>query len=345
MRLQRSILPVTFLLMIFAGGCSDNKTVTPVTDSSFASKIVSTTPFDGCSQVDVSTPIIVRFSSPQDTASYGLCNFAISSHTEFTMSKFADSAIIFPVSQWDENSEIILFICSGEVNGGTEGQDAVYVRGEKLSVFHTKINHPLIASITPVNYMNYELPPSYFMVEFTEDMNLETLNNSTFYMEGLAGTIEKQSRSAKFIPEDSFEFSYRGIIKGIIETAEGTPLGRDIEINIFRLKIAYTLSNCYVYPSSNAKNVPVNSDVEIQLYHNEPRVDASNLHAYLSGNGRQIPCAMTSFGDKIVFAPSEQLAPNTEYEIFVSGYIEDYRYHWPYSMNLNWSFTTAPAEK
>lgn len=338
MRLLRSTFLILLLLSLFIGGCSDDKSVTPTADQGFASKIASVTPADGSSQVELTTPIVIRFSSPQDTSSYSRIDFAISTEREYTLSKFSDSAVFSPVSQWEENSRIILLLFSDRVDHGTH-----YSGYTPFSAFITKITHPLIASISPVNNQTNVEPQFQFTVRFTEAMNPATITASTFYIEGVTGTIEKDSISATFTPEYYYvdEYSFRGIIKGEIETANGTQLGQDIETGFSIYGVAQSLACYYVVPSSNATDFPINGNIFMHFIGSSTiGLDVSGLQAYLSGDEIEIPCSISSWESTVNINPVSDLDTNTTYTVSVTGHVIDPEFNWPISVDISWSFTT-----
>jgi hypothetical protein len=210
-----------------AGNASTSSTVWTFTTAP-APTVLSTAPSDGATNVSVSNPITVTFSTAMDATTVTSSTFTIQGVTgTVSYNSLTQSAIFTPSSVLSNNSTY-----SASIGTGVKDLTGAALTAPYSWSFTTTANAdttpPTVVSTSPANGSAGIDINSPITVTFSEAMDPTTIDNTTFTVNGVSGTVtyNPATTSVTFMPSAQLSSgtAYTATISGSVKDVAGNAM-------------------------------------------------------------------------------------------------------------------------
>jgi hypothetical protein len=203
---------------------------------------------------------------------------------------------------------------------------------------------PIVTNTTPINGATSVALDQLITVTFNEEMNPETINQSSFTLNGtsqVAGVITYAGKTATFKPSAllSPNTTYTATIKRTVKDLTGNALQTETNWT-FSTGLTVTPMVASTDPANNENNVVLNKSVSVTF--NMP-MKASSITGttYTLKQGTTAVAGTVAYsGTTAVFTPAVPLTANTVYTATVSAAVTNLD-NTPLSADYVWKFTTG----
>lgn len=341
--MKRLFLLVSAVLLVsLISACSSRDNASPdVTPPT----VVSVTPLDGASNVDISSAISVTFSEAMDTAS-AQDAFIISGNVTGTF-KWNDNTMTFtPDINLKYNTSYTCTVGTGAKDPAGNKLESPYEWG------FTTVLSPTIVSVSPSNGATGVSVSSTISVTFTRAMNTASVegafsmsDNSNNPVTGTFGW-DAMNTIMTFTPSTPLneDTNYTCTVSKGATDEDGNPF-TDAYPWSFTTGPAPTIIS--VYPSDKAVNISVNTTISVtfsEAMNQTSILDPSAISPSVSLTIEDI--SWNGSGNIATLTPSSPLVSNTTYTCTISTNAEDLAGNhldptpYTYPASYTWSFTT-----
>ncbi|BBO17612.1 conserved hypothetical protein [Candidatus Brocadia pituitae] len=235
----------------------------------------------------------------------------------------------------------------GHMNGKVDDVQ-VYNRAlndqEVLSLFNggtgSDTTPPTVNATSPQNNATNVPITSAITATFSEVMNAATITNSTFTINGVAGTVSYSGTTATFTPSSPLAYStvYTATITTGVTDVAGNPMTANYTWNFTTVAASDTTPPTVnaTSPQNNATNVPITSAITATF--SETMNAATITNSTFTING--VAGTVSYSGTTATFTPSSPLAYSTVYTATITTGVTDVAGN-PMTANYTWNFTTA----
>lgn len=337
------IRPIVLLTLILGialiWGCTEEDQLLSTTTTEEPVLFVdSISPADSAANVSIYTPVVITFMRPMDTASYTSQRFYISADVGYALSTTDTTVRFNPNSHWEENT-----LHEVEIRAGLKDTDGNIMPQDYTFSFTTGFSNPYISSVSPINQQTKVPLNAVVAAHFFDDMNPATITPSTFYIDGVSGSVSYADSTAIFTPaaDLSLDETYTAVIKSTIETAGGTAIGRDYTWQFSTIK-SDSIGPQVVSVSPVDGAIDISTAENISITFNE-EIKFAGLNASIftiTGNGIHYNGTIAVDSNVLIFDPYDALEPNTLCSVSVAGRVVDLEDNGS-PLILSWSFTTV----
>ncbi|MEE9442498.1 MAG: Ig-like domain-containing protein [candidate division Zixibacteria bacterium] len=334
---MRKIFPIcsALLALVLWFGCTEENVDLGTIPEEPIYFIDSVSPADGATSVAVNYPIIITFLRVMDTATLIGDRFDLSGDAGYAFSRNKTQATIYPYNDLEYNTEYTVTIEAGIADSIGNVMDTDYEWS-----FTTGLGISFLESTYPVNGQTQIPLDAVITVTFASELNLATINNSTFYLDNnVTGTVTYSNRIARFTPSANLpaDTTYTVTLTSDITDNTGMSLGSDYIWSfstIFSDSIPPALVR--VSPAEGEINVPANIPLSL-IFNEEIDPESVNLQVFVSFG---IEGVIRTEDSIVIFSPNQYLLNNQEYTVTFSGQVADKSGNTLY-LNYSWSFTTG----
>jgi len=328
------------------------KFTTGVTRDREIPTVTSVYPEDNSESVATNTAIVARFSEAMDPHSINAESVTITDeegNTVVGVMKTMGASVTFrPIQSLAFSTNYIVTISNQVADLATNPIEEAFIWRFSTST-EEDTTKPTITSTVPASSSNFAPTNRGLIVTFSETMDLESINSSTFYMtdtsgKKISGNINYAGDTVIFMPNDNLEFSrsYIATVTTDVRDMSGNTLGlihswsftTSSEIDTTAPQINSTLpANDTLAVNNTVITINFDKDMDTASF------NTANIKLY-NTNNELIPGTISGSSHNAIFTPTQVLDYESEYSVTVSTGIRDLaRNH--LSADYTWSFQTS----
>ncbi|MDG6027332.1 MAG: hypothetical protein E3K40_11615 [Candidatus Brocadia sp.] len=199
---------------------------------------------------------------------------------------------------------------------------------------------PTVSTTSPQSFAQNVLVASAITATFSETMNAATITNSTFTINGVAGTVSYSGTTATFAPSSPLAYStvYTATITTGVTDVAGNPMTANYTWNFTTAAASDTTPPAVnaTSPQNNATNVPIAGAITATFSEAMNAATITNSTFTINGVAGTVSYSETT----ATFTPSSPLAYSTAYTATITTGVTDVAGN-PMTANYTWNFTTA----
>ena len=347
--LKMLILPVLILL---SAGCK--KTVEETGTVGICPEVLSTSPANAATGVNLNSSVTATFNEALDPASVTATTFIVTKGSvpvAGVLSYSGVTATFTPTGDLSPNT-----VYTGRLTTGIKDPAKNAMIADFVWSFTTgagpDIIPPTVTSTDPANASIGVALNKKISVAFSETMDSLsvtksfTLANTTAGGSNVIGSVSYTGLTAVFLPTDDLlpNTTYAGTISTVAKDLAGNALVANYVFN-FTTGAAPDITRPVVtatIPTNTATNVPLNTKLSATFSEAMDPATISNSSFRLNQGSTAIPCTVTYTGMIATFAPSSNLTPNTVYTATITQAATDLAGN-AMLVDYVWSFTTGAA--
>lgn len=307
-------------------------------------EVVSVNPEDGADDVAVTAEISAEFNVDIDNATIKASAFSVNDGEIPGVLSYDSSLkkIIFtPGTYLSYNTKYTVNITKDIKNA-----EGYYLEEDYKWSFTTLNFYFDVLSVTPANYAMGIINTTSISVQFNDDINMSTVNASTFAVNGGAVTgsysYDPILRIVTFTPASELLYNtlHTVTLTTGIKSDKGDSMSSDYTWS-FTTEIYY-FNVISVYPSSGSIDVPVSADIIVQFDDNIDISSVTTSTFIVDGGAGAIPGAYSLALDQrtVTFNPDSDMTALTTYNITLTTGIQNLTAE-TMASNYTWAFTTA----
>jgi len=328
------------------------KFTTGITRDREIPSVTSVYPEDNTSNVAVNTAIVARFSEAMDPSSINAESVTIvddAGNAIVGIMKTIGASVTFrPIQSLAFSTNYIVTITDQAADLATNSLEESFTWQFSTSTEEDNTK-PTITSTVPASSSNFAPINRGLIVTFSETMDQESINSSTFYMTNtsgdlIAGNINYAGNTVTFMPNDNLVFSqsYIATVAADVRDMSGNTLGlihswsftTSSEIDTTAPQISSTLPTDGSLAVNNTP-ITINFDKDMDT----SSFNTANIKLYNASN-ELIPGTISGTSESAVFIPAHDLEYESEYSVIVGTGIRDLaRNH--LATDYSWTFQTS----
>lgn len=305
-------------------------------------EVVSVNPEDGADDVAVTAEISAEFNDDIDNATIKASAFSVNDGEIPGVLSYDSSLkkIIFtPGTYLSYNTKYTVNITKDIKNA-----EGYYLEEDYKWSFTTLNFYFDVISVTPANYAMGIINTTSISVQFNDDINMSTVNASTFAVNGGAVTgaysYDPILRIVTFTPASELLYNtlHTVTLTTGIKSEKGDSMSSDYTWS-FTTEIYY-FNVVSVYPSSGSIDVPVSADIIVQFDDNIDLSSVTTSTFIVDGGAGAISGVYALDQRTVTFNPDSDMTALTTYNITLTTGIQNLTVE-TMASNYIWAFTTA----
>ncbi|MCG3116737.1 MAG: Ig-like domain-containing protein [Candidatus Manganitrophus sp. SA1] len=206
-----------------------------------------------------------------------------------------------------------------------------------------EIGAPTVSETTPPNQATNVGVDSHITAKFSSSIDPVTVNDKTFIVIDMTGTVDYRDRMAIFTPSSPFETGrrYNAILTTGIKDLDGIPLRSNFTWAFETEGGPDTTAPSIVATVPRDRETNVSTTSSIRVVFSEP-IDPSSIHqdTFFLNGGITGTYSYDDSSRTAIFTPSRPLASSTVTTVTVTKEVKDLAGN-PLQSDLTWSFTTS----
>ena len=314
--------------------------------------VVSTDPVNNATGVQTNKIIVVKFNTPMDGLTFTSSTFFVNQGTTAIAGTItsSDSTVVFtPTANFSSNTLYTATVKAGVKDLENNAMIADYV-WSFTSGLAPDIIPPTVIATDPVNNATGVLINKKVVVTFSEDMNVTSITNSTFYVQQgtttILGSVSTSGATSVFTPASNLNLNttYKATVTTGVKDLAGNAM---VSNYVFTFTTGTSGDNTpptvtSTDPANNATAVPLNKKV-VAFFSKTMNPQTLNTSTFLLKQGTTaVTGSVTYSGVSAVFTPSANLTANTTYNATITTGAQDAAGN-ALANNYVWTFTTGTA--